>query len=67
MAVSEGRIPMYIEEGQAVDKLVEEYGMGSVSRRDPDNKGPLLFKLADGRIWEIDGTEVKQVREARDG
>ncbi len=65
MGMVEGRVPMYIEEGEAVDKLVEEHGPGSISRRDPGDKGPLLFKLADGRIFEITGAKVDQVRDAR--
>lgn len=49
---------MYIEEGQALDRLVEEHGPGSVTRRDPGDQGPLIFHAGDGSVYEIDGTEV---------
>lgn len=62
--MQDGRIPMYIEEGEAVDELIATYGPGSVSRSEPDDQGTLLYKVADGRVWEIDGKKVKLVREA---
>lgn len=70
MALIGERIPMYIEEGRTLDKLVEEFGAGSVSRRDAGNSGPLLFKAPNGAVFEIDqedGTTVHQVKEARHG
>lgn len=63
----EGRIEMNEVEEARVDALVEEFGRGALSRRDPGEKGPVLFKHKDGRVWEIDGEIVRQVREARNG
>lgn len=58
---------MYIEEGQALDKLVEAHGPGSVTRRDPDDQGPLIFHAGDGNVYEIDGHEVRWLEELSGG
>lgn len=66
--MSHGRIPMDARETEALDELVREHGIGAVSRRDPNEEGPLLFKLRDGRQWEIAGDGVvKLTREAHGG
>jgi hypothetical protein len=58
---------MYIEEGEALDALVERFGPGSVSRRDPGDEGPLVFKPKAGGVYEIDGNQVTVVKEPGDG
>lgn len=64
MGMTEGRIPMYIEEGRALDKLIEEYGLPlSVSRRDPGEKGPLLVKFEDRGDWVVEDGEARPVTE----
>ena len=58
---------MYIEEGKALDALIEQHGPGSVSRRDPGEQGPLVFKAQNGAVFVIDEAQVEQVQEASDG
>lgn len=63
----DGRIEMSEEEAAAVDSLAEEHGRGAVSRRDPGEKGPLLFKHRDGRVWEIEGSAIRRMKGASRG
>lgn len=63
----EGRIEMSEAEAAQVDVLAAELGRGALARRDPGEKGPILYKHPDGRVWELDGETVKQVREATRG
>lgn len=64
----DGRIDMTEGEEQAVDALQAELGRGALSRRDPGDEGPVLFKLRDGRVYEIsaDGA-TREVKGQRDG
>ena len=56
------RIQLGGNEADAVNKLLAEHGKGSLSRRDPDEQGPVVVKI-DGRQWvvENDGT-VEEVQ-----
>lgn len=55
---------MYIEEGRALDRLIEERGAPlSVSRRDPGEKGPLLVKFKDQEDWLIEEGKARPVSE----
>lgn len=49
----EGRIPLNEHEGAAIDKLVEQHGDLSFTRRDPGETGPLLVHIGDD-IYEVD-------------
>ena len=65
--MQEGRIDLSEAESERIDALEQEYGRGNLSRRDPGEKGPVLYKLRDGRMWEVTDTTIEQVRNKRDG
>lgn len=62
--MQEGRIDLSTEEAKRIDVLEQKHGRGSLSRRDPGETGPVLFKARTGEIYEVTDETFSMVRDA---
>lgn len=54
--LSHGRLPMTEKENTRLEELLAEHGDKhvSISRRDPDEAGPLVVQFPDGQVFTIE-------------
>lgn len=62
MMIQPGRIPMSETEAGHLDALLEGLGEHvSLSRRDPNESGPILVQTAQGATYEVDDEGSREV------